>query len=112
MAMSCRYVVGVCGAVAFHSLVQLLISGLRLMQRSPVILSRSHAWLIFAGDQVDHAFLFLHHSVERLKFDYQVRYIKCVILSSHSIVVFRGPYFCQYASSLLDTSFYFATPVS
>lgn len=46
------YVVGVCGAVAVHSLLQLLISGLRLMQRSPVILSSNHAWLIFAGDQI------------------------------------------------------------
>ncbi|KAL1814407.1 hypothetical protein ACET3Z_016981 [Daucus carota] len=46
------YVVGVCGAVAAHSLIQLLISGVRIMQRSPVVLSRNHAWLIFAGDQI------------------------------------------------------------
>ncbi|KAK1358329.1 hypothetical protein POM88_051585 [Heracleum sosnowskyi] len=49
---SFMYVVGVCGAVAGHSLLQLLISGLRLMQRSPANLSRNHAWLIFAGDQI------------------------------------------------------------
>ncbi|KAG6780442.1 hypothetical protein POTOM_013300 [Populus tomentosa] len=43
--------VGVSAAVAAHSLLQLLISMSRLLRKSPVIPSRSHAWLIFAGDQ-------------------------------------------------------------
>ncbi|KAJ4828294.1 hypothetical protein Tsubulata_034965 [Turnera subulata] len=46
------FLVGVSVAVAAHSLMQLIISMSRLINRSPVIPSRSHAWLIFAGDQV------------------------------------------------------------
>ncbi|KAF2301159.1 hypothetical protein GH714_020536 [Hevea brasiliensis] len=46
------YLVGVSAAVVAHSLLQLLISMSRLLRKSPVITSRSHAWLIFAGDQV------------------------------------------------------------
>ncbi|KAF9685195.1 hypothetical protein SADUNF_Sadunf03G0029400 [Salix dunnii] len=49
---SFEYLVGVCAAVAAHSMLQLLISLSRLLRKSPVITSRSHAWLIFAGDQV------------------------------------------------------------
>ncbi|KAL9387820.1 hypothetical protein Peur_020944 [Populus x canadensis] len=49
---SFEYLVGVSAAVAAHSLLQLLISMSRLLRKSPVIPSRSHAWLIFAGDQV------------------------------------------------------------
>jgi hypothetical protein len=47
-----RYVVGVAAVVAAHSLLQLLISVSRLLRKSPVIQSRRHAWLVFAGDQV------------------------------------------------------------
>uniref|UniRef100_A0A7N2LLT7 CASP-like protein n=1 Tax=Quercus lobata TaxID=97700 RepID=A0A7N2LLT7_QUELO len=47
-----RFLVGVSAAVAAHSLLQLLISASRLLRNSPVIPSRNHAWLIFAGDQV------------------------------------------------------------
>ncbi|KAL3511756.1 hypothetical protein ACH5RR_024473 [Cinchona calisaya] len=49
---SFEYLVGVSAAVAVHSLLQLLISGSRSLRKSPVIPSRNHAWLIFAGDQV------------------------------------------------------------
>ncbi|KAJ6696246.1 NITRATE FORMATE IRON DEHYDROGENASE [Salix koriyanagi] len=49
---SFQYLAGVCAAVAAHSLLQLLISMSRLLRKSPVIPSRSHAWLLFAGDQV------------------------------------------------------------
>ncbi|KAI5602662.1 hypothetical protein BDE02_01G169700 [Populus trichocarpa] len=49
---SFEYVVGVSAVVAAHSLLQLLISVSRLLRKSPVIQSRSHAWLVFAGDQV------------------------------------------------------------
>ncbi|KAI8529586.1 hypothetical protein RHMOL_Rhmol12G0236300 [Rhododendron molle] len=45
------YLVGVCAAVAVHSVLQLLISTSRLLRKSPVIHSRKHAWLIFVGDQ-------------------------------------------------------------
>ncbi|KAF7123649.1 hypothetical protein RHSIM_Rhsim12G0202300 [Rhododendron simsii] len=45
------YLVGVCTAVAAHSVLQLLISSSRLLRKSPVIHSRKHAWLIFVGDQ-------------------------------------------------------------
>lgn len=47
-----RYLVGVSAAVAVHSLLQLLINVSRMLRKSPVIPSRNHAWLIFAGDQV------------------------------------------------------------
>ncbi|KAG5523473.1 hypothetical protein RHGRI_035320 [Rhododendron griersonianum] len=45
------YLVGVCAAVAAHSVLQLLISTSRLLRKSLVIHSRKHAWLIFVGDQ-------------------------------------------------------------
>ncbi|KAF3450705.1 hypothetical protein FNV43_RR06794 [Rhamnella rubrinervis] len=46
------YLIGVSAAVAAHSMLQLLISTSRLLRKSPVIPSRNHAWLIFAGDQL------------------------------------------------------------
>ncbi|KAF5726864.1 integral membrane family protein [Tripterygium wilfordii] len=49
---SFEYLVGVTAAVAAHSLLQLLIGASRLLRKSPVIPSRTHAWLIFVGDQV------------------------------------------------------------
>ncbi|KDP40879.1 hypothetical protein JCGZ_24878 [Jatropha curcas] len=49
---SFEYLVGVSAAVAAHCLLQLLISVSRLLRKSPIIPSTSHAWLIFAGDQV------------------------------------------------------------
>ncbi|KAF5190404.1 Casp-like protein 3a1 [Thalictrum thalictroides] len=49
---SFEYLVGVSAAAAAHSLLQLLLSVVKLVKRSPVIPSRNHAWLIFAGDQV------------------------------------------------------------
>ncbi|KAJ7963056.1 CASP-like protein [Quillaja saponaria] len=49
---SFEYLVGVAAAVAAHSLLQLLIGTSRLIRKAPVIPSRNHAWLIFAGDQV------------------------------------------------------------
>uniref|UniRef100_A0A7N0TS50 CASP-like protein n=1 Tax=Kalanchoe fedtschenkoi TaxID=63787 RepID=A0A7N0TS50_KALFE len=52
LSNSFEYLVGVSAAVAAHSLVQLLIGLLRLFRRSPLIPSRVHAWLMFAGDQV------------------------------------------------------------
>ncbi|KAL6334980.1 hypothetical protein AAG906_023785 [Vitis piasezkii] len=48
---SFEYLVGVSAAVAAHALLQLIISVSRLLRKSPVIPSRNHAWLIFAGDQ-------------------------------------------------------------
>ncbi|KAA8541761.1 hypothetical protein F0562_022913 [Nyssa sinensis] len=48
---SFEYLVGVSAAVAVHSVLQLVISVSRLLRKSPVIPSRNHAWLIFAGDQ-------------------------------------------------------------
>lgn len=57
----CRYLVGILAAVAAHSLLQLLLSLRKLAQGLPVIPSHSHAWVIFAGDQVlyeSHHFLF------------------------------------------------------
>ncbi|KAK6914848.1 Casparian strip membrane protein domain [Dillenia turbinata] len=48
---SFEYLVGVTAAVAAHSILQLLISGSRLLRKSPVIPSQGQAWLIFAGDQ-------------------------------------------------------------
>ncbi|KAL2556873.1 CASP-like protein [Forsythia ovata] len=41
----------VSAAVAFHSLLQLLINTSRVLRKSPVIPSRNHAWLVFAADQ-------------------------------------------------------------
>ncbi|KAM7480483.1 hypothetical protein LguiA_028696 [Lonicera macranthoides] len=48
---SFEYLVGVSAAVAVHSVLQLLISVSRLLRKCSVVPSRSHAWLIFAGDQ-------------------------------------------------------------
>ncbi|OAY53058.1 CASP-like protein 3A1 [Manihot esculenta] len=52
LSHSFEYLVGVSAAVVAHSSLQLLISLSRLLRKSPLIPSRSHAWLIFAGDQV------------------------------------------------------------
>ncbi|XP_057773116.1 CASP-like protein 3A1 [Salvia miltiorrhiza] len=49
---SFEYLVGVSAAVALHSLLQLLINTSRMLRKSPLIPSRNHAWLIFAGDQI------------------------------------------------------------
>ncbi|PIN24187.1 hypothetical protein CDL12_03091 [Handroanthus impetiginosus] len=49
---SFEYLVGVSAAVAVHSLLQLLIHVSRMLRKVPVIPSRNHAWLIFAGDQI------------------------------------------------------------
>ncbi|KAK4427950.1 CASP-like protein 3A1 [Sesamum alatum] len=50
---SFEYLVGVSAAVALHSLLQLLINVSRMLRKSPPIIpSRNHAWLIFAGDQI------------------------------------------------------------
>lgn len=49
---SFEYLVGVSAAVVLHSVLQLLINSFRVLQKSPVIPSRNHAWLIFAGDQI------------------------------------------------------------
>ncbi|KAM2034718.1 hypothetical protein ACFX16_037893 [Malus domestica] len=46
-----EYLVGVSATVTAHSLMQLLISVSRLLRKSPLIPSRNHAWLTFAGDQ-------------------------------------------------------------
>ncbi|XP_004302870.1 PREDICTED: CASP-like protein 3A2 [Fragaria vesca subsp. vesca] len=51
-AQSFVYVVGVTAAVTVYSLLQLLISGSKLVRKSPMIPSRNHAWVSFAGDQV------------------------------------------------------------
>ncbi|XP_077217913.1 CASP-like protein 3A1 [Tasmannia lanceolata] len=48
---SFEFLVGISAAVAAHSLLQLLLSVTKLVKRLPVIPSRNHAWLIFAGDQ-------------------------------------------------------------
>lgn len=47
-----RFVVGVSVAVTAHSLLQLLIGTSRFLRASSVIPSRNHAWVLFAGDQV------------------------------------------------------------
>ncbi|KAJ0007532.1 hypothetical protein Pint_29644 [Pistacia integerrima] len=47
-----EYLFGVSVAAAAYSLLQLLISGTRLLRKVPAVPSRSHAWLIFALDQV------------------------------------------------------------
>ncbi|VVA18657.1 PREDICTED: CASP [Prunus dulcis] len=46
------YLVGVSAAVVAHSLLQLVIIVSRLLRKSPLIPSRNHAWLTYAGDQV------------------------------------------------------------
>nr|GMD30443.1 CASP-like protein 3A1 [Ipomoea batatas] len=42
-----EYLVGVSAAVAVHAMLQLLITGSRLLRRSPPAPSRNHAWLVF-----------------------------------------------------------------
>ncbi|CAH1442509.1 unnamed protein product [Lactuca virosa] len=49
---SFQYVVGVSSVVGVHSLVQLVMTISRMLRKSLVFSSRSHAWLIFASDQV------------------------------------------------------------
>ncbi|MCD7452165.1 hypothetical protein HAX54_015277 [Datura stramonium] len=49
---SFEFLVGITAAVALHLILQLLISGSRLQRGSPIISSRNHGWIIFAGDQV------------------------------------------------------------
>ncbi|RWR72490.1 CASP-like protein 3A1 [Cinnamomum micranthum f. kanehirae] len=49
---SLEFLVGMSAAVAAHSLLQLVLSTAKLLKKSPVINSRKHAWIIFAGDQV------------------------------------------------------------
>ncbi|MCL7050875.1 hypothetical protein MKW94_012594 [Papaver nudicaule] len=51
-ADSFEYLVGISAAVVAHSLLQLLLSVVKLIKRTPVIPSRTHAWLIFAADQI------------------------------------------------------------
>ncbi|XP_039070824.1 CASP-like protein 3A1 [Hibiscus syriacus] len=50
---SFEYLVGVTAAAAVYSFFQLLIAISRLLvKKSPVIPSKNHAWLVFAGDQI------------------------------------------------------------
>ncbi|CAI9267523.1 unnamed protein product [Lactuca saligna] len=49
---SFQYVVGVSSVVGVHSLLQLVMTISRMLRKSLVFSSRSHAWLIFASDQV------------------------------------------------------------
>ncbi|XP_073136396.1 CASP-like protein 3A1 [Henckelia pumila] len=49
---SFEYLVGVCGVVAFHSLVQLVGKLRGMLSKPPIIPSRNQAWLIFAADQM------------------------------------------------------------
>ncbi|XP_058074218.1 CASP-like protein 3A1 [Magnolia sinica] len=49
---SFEFLVGISAAVAAHSLMQLVLSIAKLLKKLPVIPSRNHAWIIFAGDQV------------------------------------------------------------
>lgn len=53
MMLMNSYLVGVSGAVAVHSFLQLLITSNMLLRKSSAISSRKHAWLVFAGDQVN-----------------------------------------------------------
>ncbi|KAH0982550.1 hypothetical protein GBA52_009727 [Prunus armeniaca] len=55
-ADSFEYLVGVSAAVVAHSLLQLVINVSRLLRKSPLIPSRNHAWLTYAGDQVVFAY--------------------------------------------------------
>ncbi|KAJ8644845.1 hypothetical protein MRB53_006593 [Persea americana] len=48
---SFEFLVGMSSAVAAHSLLQLVLSMAKLLKKAPVIPSRRHAWIIFAGDQ-------------------------------------------------------------
>ncbi|KAI3882457.1 hypothetical protein MKX03_025235 [Papaver bracteatum] len=51
-ADSFEYLVGIAAAVVAHSLLQLVLSVMKLIKKTPVIPSRNNAWLIFAGDQI------------------------------------------------------------
>ncbi|KAI7753470.1 hypothetical protein M8C21_001768 [Ambrosia artemisiifolia] len=46
------YLVCVSAIVAFHSLLQLVMTSSRMLKKSSVFSSRKHAWIIFACDQV------------------------------------------------------------
>ncbi|KAJ0264227.1 CASP-like protein 3A1 [Hirschfeldia incana] len=46
------YLVAVSSATVIYSLVQLVISGTRLVRRSPVISTRTQAWFCFVADQI------------------------------------------------------------
>ncbi|CAL1378240.1 unnamed protein product [Linum trigynum] len=48
---SFQYLVGVTAVCAAHSLLQLAISSTRLIKNTPIVQSRTHAWLLFAVDQ-------------------------------------------------------------
>ncbi|KAG9449159.1 hypothetical protein H6P81_009124 [Aristolochia fimbriata] len=50
-ADSFEYLVGISAAVAAYSLLQMLLTLRKLLEKSPVIPSRYHCWLIFSGDQ-------------------------------------------------------------
>nr|KAJ0228310.1 hypothetical protein LSAT_V11C100014860 [Lactuca sativa] len=52
LPLNSRYVVGVSSVVGVHSLLQLVMTISRMLRKSLVFSSRSHAWLIFASDQV------------------------------------------------------------
>jgi uncharacterized protein (TIGR01569 family) len=49
---SFEFLVGASAAAAAHSLLQLLLCGMKMVKRASTIPSRNHAWLLFAGDQV------------------------------------------------------------
>ncbi|KAM7255598.1 hypothetical protein ACFE04_008496 [Oxalis oulophora] len=51
-SFSYQYLVGIAIAASGHSLLQLIIGGSRLLRGTPLIPSRTQAWLIFLGDQV------------------------------------------------------------
>lgn len=68
-----RYLVGVSAAVAAHSFLQLLIGSSRFLRMSSLIPSRNHAWLIFAGDQVYIAHIFLRFLCSNLIHKYNTK---------------------------------------
>jgi hypothetical protein len=47
-----RFLVAMSTASAAYSLAQLLLISRRVVKRDPIVPSRRHAWLFFAGDQV------------------------------------------------------------
>ncbi|KAJ0785190.1 putative casparian strip membrane protein [Helianthus annuus] len=49
---SFEYLVCVSAVVAFHSLLQLVMTSSRMLRKSSIFSSRNHAWIIFASDQV------------------------------------------------------------
>ncbi|KAL5729060.1 hypothetical protein ACHQM5_002063 [Ranunculus cassubicifolius] len=49
---SFEYLVGISAAAAGHSLLQLVVSVVKLVNKTPVFPSRHHAWLVFACDQI------------------------------------------------------------